>query len=125
MPWSAEFMTLAKSALVEAVVKSAGSCLLGGAVLWWVAVNVGPRTGTAVVHVTEPGVVVAVGDQTRRVGVVNGEPLVIELEAGEHWLRMRRGPVLLYEERFRLPAGEEVVLTAWCPSCARQGRTGP
>jgi hypothetical protein len=92
-----------------------GGCLLGGALLSLVAMLSGPRTGTAIVHVTEPGVVVSVGGQTFHVGDDPYTPLVCDLPAGEHRLTMTRGAALLYGETFSLRGGEERILTAWRP----------
>jgi hypothetical protein len=65
--------------------------LLGVAVTWWVVEHAGDNTATAVVHLTEPGVDVVVGDQTFRAEECPRSPLVCELPAGRHELRVSRG----------------------------------
>ncbi|WP_406693468.1 hypothetical protein V5E97_20785 [Singulisphaera sp. Ch08] len=87
----------------------------GGAMLCWVASQSGPRDGTAVVHVTEPDVVVSVGGQTFHVGESLHRPLVCDLPTGEHRLTMTRGATVLYAETFSITGGEEVVLSTWSP----------
>jgi hypothetical protein len=93
--------------------------LLGVAVTWWVVEHAGDNTGMAVVHMTEPGVDVVVGDQTFRAEECPRSPLVCELPAGRHELRVSRGDRLLRRKVFTLGRGEQVVLTAWVPHRAR------
>jgi hypothetical protein len=90
-----------------------GHWLLGGATLCWVAANVGPQTGTAIVHVTEPDVMVTVGGVAFNIEDFIHAPIVCELPAGTHELTMRRGATLLHSESFSLRGGEERVLAAW------------
>jgi hypothetical protein len=101
--------------MAGAVLGKLGGCLFGGAALWWVASHAGPQTGTAVVHVVEPDVVVSVGGRAFRVGDDPYTPVVCALPAGEHRLTMTRGEAVLYTETFSLQRGEERVLTAWRP----------
>jgi hypothetical protein len=89
--------------------------LFGGATLVWVATHVGPRSGTAIVHVTEADVVVAVGGTMLRVAERPYTPFVLEIPAGEHRLVMSRGASVLYDEPFTMRGGDEVVLTAYAP----------
>lgn len=101
-----------------------GACLLGGAALWWVAAHAGPQTGTVVIHVNEPQVVIGVDAMTFPVEHGLLRPLVCDLPAGEHRLTMRRGGTVLYEEGFSLEGGEHRVLVAWAqraPGAARGG----
>ena len=87
--------------------------LIGGAALWWVATNLEPTTGTAIVHVTESDVLVQVGGFSYQISEPTFTPLVCQLPAGEHRLVMTGGSAELHVEEFTLRGGEEVVLTAW------------
>ena len=90
-----------------------GSGLLGAVALGWIAGRAGPREGVVLVHVTEPDVVVTVGDQTCKVIGHRQAPLRWTLPVGRHALRMSRDGALLYAEDFALGGGEERILTAW------------
>ena len=87
--------------------------LLGGATCWYVAAHSGPKTGTAIVHVTEVDVVVTLDSVSFLVDEWRNAPIVCELPAGEHRLTMTRGTTELHSELFTLEEGGEVVLTAW------------
>ena len=93
--------------------------LLGVAVTWWVVEHAVDNAATAVVHLTEPGVDVVVGDQTFRAVDCPRSPLVCELPAGRHELRVSRGDRLLRRKVFTLEQGEQVVLTAYIPRLSR------
>jgi hypothetical protein len=56
---------------------------------------------------------VTVDDQRYRVETMWERPIVCELPAGRHLLRMLRSGRVLFEQEFTLDAGQEVVLTAW------------
>ncbi|SIO15036.1 hypothetical protein SAMN05444166_2714 [Singulisphaera sp. GP187] len=99
--------------LTSKVLVHLGGWICGAALLYWVASQAGPRTGTAIVHVTEPDVAVSVGSQMFRVDASIHEPLVCDLPAGEHRLKMMRGTTVLYDETFSIVGGEEHVLTTW------------
>jgi hypothetical protein len=87
--------------------------LCGGVMLSWVASQAGPRTGTAIVHVTEPHVAVSVDGLTFHVGELVHVPLVCDLAAGEHRITMTRGAEVLYAANFSIEGGEDLVLTTW------------
>jgi hypothetical protein len=89
------------------------ACLFGAAVLWWVARHAGPNQGTALIHVTEPDVVVCVGDRTFLITDRRNAPIECDLPAGRHTLSMKRFGETLYQEDFELERGGEVILTAW------------
>jgi hypothetical protein len=108
-------MTLTNAAILTKPLQWAAAGLLGVATTWWVVEHVGGPTGTAVVHVCEPGVDLAVGDRTYRVEQRTDAPLVCELPPGRHELRMSRGDRVLYREVFTLGRGEQLVLVAWVP----------
>jgi hypothetical protein len=93
--------------------KRVGSCVIGGAVLWQVVVNAGPRNCEAVVHVTEVGVTVKIDGWVYPVDPTPGAPIVCDLRAGSHTLTMDRGDHRLYYEEFTLSPGEYRVLTAY------------
>lgn len=91
----------------------AGRGLLAGGALAWVVVQSGPTEATAVIHVTEPNVVVSVDDRDFSVEGYGEDPIVVDLPAGEHVLEMRRGAETLYREDFEISGGDSLVLTAW------------
>jgi hypothetical protein len=100
-------------ALRFATVKTIAVLLLGGTVLWQVGAHSGPPNGTAYVHVTAPQVDVTVDNETYHIETLAASPIVCELRPGKHGLRMTRNGRTLYEEKFILRPGEELVLTAW------------
>jgi hypothetical protein len=117
---------LGESALAR-LLRGLGSCVLAGVALTWVASHAGSREGVALVHVTEPDVVVIVGDSVYEIAGCRYTPLRCTLPAGRHELRMYRDGELLHSEGFRLRGGEERVLTAWRSEdapVAVQGRDG-
>jgi hypothetical protein len=107
------FKLICLSRIAQSSMGLMAASLLGGATLWYVAEHSGPKTGTAVVHVTEANVVVIVGGVSFQVDEWRSAPLVCELPAGQHRLVMTRGGAELYSEAFSLEGGDEVVLTAW------------
>src|SRR5262249_1539983 len=101
--------------LLAAIAKGLGGCILGGWLLWQIAVHAGPQTGEGIVHVTEYPVVVMIGGRSYSVSTWRGSPVVCELGMGWHELRMWRGDRLVYQEAFQVRPGEDIVLTAWAP----------
>ena len=101
----------------------AGSWVLCGTAIWYVAANAMPPNATAVLHVMEADVVVSLDDQHIHVAETSRTPFVFELPPGEHRLRMCRGAEILYNEAFLVQAGDNVVLTAW--SYQSSGDEGP
>ena len=78
----------------------AAAGLLGVATTWWVVEHAGGSTGTVIVHVAEFGADVVVGDRTFRVEDEGDVPVVCELPAGRHELRLSRGGRVLLREVF-------------------------
>lgn len=111
-------MVLTKALILTKACQWVAGGLVGVATTWWVVEHLGGPTGTATVHVCEPDVDVVVGDRTYRVEDTRTSPLVCELPAGRHELRMSRGGRVLYREVFTLGGGEQVVLTTWVPRSA-------
>ena len=103
-----------KSYLAGRLIRGVAALLLGGTTLWWIVEQVGPTQGTVLVHVTEPDVEVTVGGQTFSIEERRYAPIECRLHAGRYPLRMKRGDRILYEERFAVHRGEEVILTASC-----------
>jgi hypothetical protein len=99
--------------LLAAVAKGLGACVLSGWLLWQIAERAGPQTSEVVVHVTASPVVVTIDCRLYRVVTWRDSPVVCELRAGRHELRMWRGDRLVYQETFRVRPHEDVVLTAW------------
>jgi hypothetical protein len=82
-------------------------------ILWQVVERCGATDGQVIVHVALPQVYVAVDEATYWVESSWEAPIVCALRPGPHQLRMLRNGRVLYQEEFRLAAGEERVLTAW------------
>lgn len=115
MPLASLFRVPASAFLAGKLFNSLGGFLVGGATLWWVAAHAGPTTGTAIVHVAEPHVVVSVGGRIFQVEDDVFSPLICDLPAGEHRLLVTRGEAVLLEETFTVRGGEDRVLAAWRP----------
>jgi hypothetical protein len=92
-----------------------GALLLGGTVLWQVAVHAGASHGWAIVHVSSVHVDVTVDHAAYRVEDLKQSPIVCELGPGHHTVRMSRRGKVLFEEAFTVVAGEETILAAWEP----------
>ncbi len=89
------------------------SVLLGGVILWQVAVHAGSTKGRAIVHVSTPKVEITVDDATYRVETLAETPIVCDLTPGRHVVQMQRDGRVLYREEFGLERDKEVILTAW------------
>ncbi len=87
--------------------------ILAGGILGFVVKHAADHKGIAYVHVSTPGVDVMIDDSSYYVETLESTPIVHELGAGAHSLRMLRDGVVLYEQEFTLGLGEEIVLTAW------------
>ena len=99
--------------LALAASKAVGAVVLGGAILWEVALHCGPLQGTVYVHVSGGDCDVAVDDATYHVKTLWETPIVCELEPGRHIVRMSRDGRVVFEQEFSIDAGEEIVLSAW------------
>lgn len=110
--------------LTSKILGHLGGWICGAAVLYWVALQAGPRMGTAIVHVTEPNVQIDVGGRLFRVGANFHEPIVCDLPAGEYQLTMTRDSTLLYAVHFSIEGGEEQVLATWKPPDMNTSRNG-
>ena len=99
--------------IVYGLGKPVGALLLGGVVLSQIAALVGPASGQAIVHVSTTPVTVSIDDAVYRVESLYETPVVRELRPGDHVVRMLRDGRILYEEEFRIVAGEDTVLVAW------------
>jgi hypothetical protein len=106
-------MAMVFQAVGHAIAKPIGALLLGGFILWRVALHAGPPTGRALVHVSTTPADVSVNDDVYHVESLYQTPVVCELKPGRHTARMMQGGRLLYHEDFRIVAGEDVVLAAW------------
>jgi hypothetical protein len=92
--------------------KTAGALLLGGAVLWEVALHCGPPNGKVYVHVTQGYGDLMIDDAMYHVRTMWETPVVCELQPGSHALRMSRDGRQVCTQVFSIDAGEELVLTA-------------
>jgi hypothetical protein len=101
--------------LLAAVTKGPGACLTAAIVLWQIITHVAPGDGTVYIHVVVSPSVVSVDGQERRVGSIRESPVVFDLPAGQHRLRLRRGDEFLDEYPFHLAREEEKVLTVTRP----------
>jgi hypothetical protein len=100
-------------AVTHAVAKPVGCLLLGGAIIWQVALYAGPPKGRALVHVSMARVEVTVDEARYRVEDLDRTPIVCELKPGRHMARMTRDGRVLYEEEFEIAPGEDNILVAW------------
>ncbi len=89
-----------------------GTLAVGGVFLWHVAASAGPQGCEAVIHVTEPDVVVRVDGIFYPIDPAPGAPIVCALRPGCHTLTLHRGGRELYREAFAVEPGGQVVLTA-------------
>jgi hypothetical protein len=89
------------------------SVLLGGVILWQVAVHAGSTKGRAIVHVSTPKVQITVDDAPYWVESLAETPIVCDLTPGRHVVQMHRDGRVLYREEFSLEHDREVILTAW------------
>jgi hypothetical protein len=89
--------------------------LLGAAAWWFVAVNSGPPTGTAVLHIMafDEDAEAVVGGQVVPIRRHTIDAVPLELPVGTYDLIVRRGATILSREPFEVKGGEEVILTAW------------
>jgi hypothetical protein len=106
-------MAMGLQAATYTIAKPIGALLLGGIILWRVALSVGPTNGRAYVHVSTTPVDVAVDGTVYRVENLYQSPVVCELEPGHHTVQMVRDGRLLYHEDIHIKAAEDMVLTAW------------
>ena len=104
-----------KFSITSRIVQWVAGGLMGLAVLGWVVEHSGPTGSEVVVHVVEPDVQVALGDQTFQIEGRRYDPIVCDLVAGWHHLIMRHGDRVLFEESFEVRPGKNIVLTAWDP----------
>ena len=98
--------------LIATLARRLGAVCLALVIFWLVARHAGPQRGTAIVHVLQPNVVVAVDDRSYPVESIAQSPVVCDLEPGPHLVKVRQAGLLLGEEEFTIEAGQEVVL---CP----------
>jgi hypothetical protein len=98
--------------LLWAISKAVGAILLGGAVLWQVALYCGPPNATVCVHVAQGYGDLTIDDATYHVRTMWETPVVRELQPGRHVLRMSRDERQVFEQVFSIAPGEELVLVA-------------
>jgi hypothetical protein len=101
--------------LLAAVAKGLGACVLGGWLLWQVVERSGPHFSEVVVHVTASPAVVTIDGRPYQIATWRDSPIVCTLRGGWHELRMWRDERLVYQEKFQVRPGEDVVLTASDP----------
>ena len=100
-------------ALVLAAAKPLAAIILGGAIIWEVAVHCGPSLGTVYVHVTGGDGDVMIDEETYHVTALEDSPIVRELRPGRHVVRMARDGRNVFQQEISIASGEEIVLTAW------------
>jgi hypothetical protein len=99
--------------MMVAMLKGMASLAIGGVILWQVTLRTGPQNCVAYVHVPKPNVLVTVDGSEYHIETLDQIPIVCELAAGRHLLRMCETGRVVYEEEFTLAGGEEIVLVAW------------
>ncbi|HKI16403.1 MAG TPA: hypothetical protein VKA15_00905 [Isosphaeraceae bacterium] len=105
-------MSLVRSLTLTAS-KAVATVILGGAILWEVALHCGPLQGTVYVHVSSGDCDVTIDHATYPVRTLWETPIVRKLQPGSHTVRMSRDGRVVFEQEFSIDAGEELVLTAW------------
>ena len=98
--------------LIATLARRLGAVCLALVIFWLVVRHAGPQRGTAIVHVLQPDVVVAVDGRSYPVESIAQSPVVCDLEPGPHVVKVTHGWLLLGEKEFTVEAGQEVVL---CP----------
>src|SRR4051812_24029420 len=91
------------------VARRLGAALLGGAVLWAVAREAGPRDCQAIIHVAEDDLEVVLDGRARPREGDRYSPMVCELGPGRHTMTVHRGGRRVHHEVFELGPGEQVV----------------
>jgi hypothetical protein len=104
--------------LIAVLLKRLVAACLTCVILWHVAHRAGPHRGKAIVHVTQPDVIVKVDGQRYHVGSIAESPLACELEPGRHEVELWERGVLTDEESFTIEAGRDVIL---CPGARATG----
>jgi hypothetical protein len=104
---------MGSTAVAYAIGKPIAALLVGGIILWRVALAVGPSTGRAIIHVWAAPAEVVVDDAVYHVEDLYQTPVVCELRPGPHTARVLRDGRVLYREEFGILAGEDNVLAAW------------
>ena len=99
--------------MLFAMLNGMATLAVGGVILWQVAIRTGPQNCVAYVHVSKPNVLVTVDGSEYHIETLDQTPIVCELAAGRHLLRMCDTGRVVYEEEFTLTKGEERVLVAW------------
>jgi hypothetical protein len=94
------------------IFKTVGALLLGGTVLWGVALHSGPPNAKVYVHVAQGYGDLMIDDAMYHVRTMWESPVVCELEPGRHVFRMSREGRLVCAQAFSIGAGEELMLTA-------------
>jgi hypothetical protein len=89
-----------------------GAAMLGGAILWAVARQAGPRDCEAVIHVAEAALEVRVDGWAYPHGDARSSPIVCDLRPGRHTLTVLRAGSPVHQGTFDLDPGDHIVLTA-------------
>src|SRR5262245_35823154 len=103
---------MSQSFLLSKVVQRLLACAVAAGVMGWVVVHCGPREGTVVLHVLEPGLEVTLAGSVYYFQEATDEPLVLRLPAGRYHFRVRRGYAVVHAESFTLRGGDSQVLAA-------------
>lgn len=91
--------------------KRLGAVCLAFVIFWHVSQHAAPRRGQAIVHVSQPQVLVLIDHQEYFVPTFADSPVVCDLEPGEHRVQVWKHGVLLGEEDVQIEAGKEVVVS--------------
>ncbi len=96
--------------LIATLIKRLAAVCLASVVVWHVAQHAGRKQGRAIVHVSQPDVMVEVDDRTFHVGSLKHSPVICDLDPGPHRAEGWRNGRLIGERRFEVEAGREVVV---------------
>ena len=103
---------MGQSFLLSKVVQRLLACALATGVFWWVIKHSGPREGTVVLRVLEPGLEVTLAGRVYDFQEPIAGPLVLRLPAGRYHFCVRRGDAVVHAETFTLRGGDSQVLAA-------------
>jgi hypothetical protein len=98
--------------MIATLLKRAVAVCLAFVIFWHVTPHAAPRRGKAIVHLSQPDVLVFVDHVEYHVRSVADSPIVCDLEPGDHRLQVWRHGALLDEERFVVESGKDVVVSA-------------
>jgi len=96
--------------MIATLLKRLGAVCLAFVIFWHVTHASAPRRSRAIVHVSQPGVMVIVDHANYRIRSIAESPVICELEPGDHRAQVWRDGVMVGEEHFTVEPGKDLVL---------------